>query len=63
MEEPTVKVEFKDLPDFICKKGWWDEIGGYHKWLSLMNICPRWIKKVHYIMMDIKEYPTQIWEG
>ena len=60
---PTVRVEFKGLPDFICTLKWWKEIGGYHKWLSLFTMSPINIKKVHYCLMDVKDYPTEVWEG
>lgn len=63
MKIPTVKIEFNELSDYIISKEEWDNIGGYHKWLKLNSISIRWIKKIHYILIDVKNYPTITWEG
>lgn len=60
---PTVKVEFKFLPDFIMSKEEYDSIGKWNGFLSLNHINPKDVKKVHYILMDVKDYPTQDWCG
>lgn len=60
---PTVRIEFKVLPDYILSKEEYDSIGKWKGFLKLNSICPKDVKKVHHILMDIKDYPTEAWEG
>lgn len=63
MKIPTVKIEFKFLPDFILSKEDYDNMGKWNGFRKLNSIQAKDVKKVHFILMDVKDYPTQNWEG
>ena len=63
MKIPTVKVEFHWLPDLILSKEEYDDNGGWNGFLKESHTYPSEIKKVHHILMDVKDYPTKAWEG
>lgn len=60
---PTVKVEFKRLPDFIITEEDYKEMGGWKGFLRENSINPKDVKKVHHILLKPKDYPTIAWEG
>lgn len=60
---PSVKVEFRDMPYFVCELEYWNSIGGYKGFLKEYVISIRDIKKVHKLLLKPEEFPTNEWEG
>jgi hypothetical protein len=60
---PTVKIEFHDLPDFIMSKEQYDSEGKFIGLIKGGSFRIMDVKKVHHIMMDIRQYPDEPWEG
>ncbi len=60
---PTVKVEFKHLPDFILTEEDYKVMGKWKGFLKANSINPLDVKKVHHILMKPEDYPTSAWEG
>ena len=63
MKIPTVKIEFKSLPDFIMTNEDYESNGKWNGFLKQNHINPKDVKKVHHVLMDTRDYPTQAWEG
>jgi hypothetical protein len=60
---PTVKIEFKHLPDFILSEEEYKKSGDWNGFLSEYSINPKDVKEVKHLMMRTKDYPLQAWEG
>lgn len=60
---PTVKVDFLNMPYLVMTLVQWKDLGGYQGMLKNMNISILDVVKVNYILMDAKDYPTEVWEG
>lgn len=63
MKIPTVKIEFHDLPDFIMTEEQYKNEGKFIGLIKGGSFVMRNVKKVHHILMDSKDYPTNQWEG
>ena len=63
MKIPTVKIEFHDMPDFIMTKEQYNNEGKFIGLLKTGSFIMMDVKKVHHILMEEKDYPTQAWEG
>lgn len=63
MKQPTVRIEFKNKPSFIMSLEYYKSFGNYWGFIREHSISPNDIKKVHHIMLDPKDYPTEAWEG
>ena len=63
---PTVIIEFKSgIPSFIMEKKYYYENGGGNlmKFCSGHSINPKEVHRVLTVLMDAKDYPTEVWEG
>jgi len=61
---PTIIVEFNNgCPDYYLSKGQWEEIGGYRGFLKSHAISILDIMKVHTLLLNPSDFPTQAWEG
>ena len=60
---PTVRIEFKSLPDFIISEYEYSKIGGWKGFVKENCINPKDVKKVHHILMRSQDYPTNEWQG
>ena len=58
---PTIRVEFKYLPDFIMSEEYYNKIGKWQGFLKENNIKMKDVKKVHRILMSKKDYPKTAW--
>jgi hypothetical protein len=62
-EMPVYRIIFKSMPDLILLK---DE---YHKYGNLLNLCKEWSISLREIvrckpeLINVKDFPTQAWEG
>jgi hypothetical protein len=61
MRIPAVKIEFKELPDFICEKEYWDDHGGYAGVMRELNQPFKAVKKVHHILLYPHQFPENEW--
>jgi len=60
---PSVIVEFHDLPYFYWTKEQWEYNGGYQGFLKSCEISIIEIKKVHKLLLNPHDFPTEAWEG
>ena len=63
MDIPTVKIEFHDLPFLIMTKEQYNEEGRFIGLIKGGAFVMRDVKKVHHVLMDEKDYPTEDWQG
>ena len=60
---PVYRITFKSMPDLIVTK---EE---YQKYGTLLDLCIAWsiqLRDVHRCkpeLMNVKDFPTTIWEG
>ena len=59
----AIVVQFKTMVDFICTKEEWEKIGEYRGFLKEYSINPKEIKKVHKLLLNPDQFPTQEWAG
>jgi hypothetical protein len=60
---PMIIVEFNDLPDFYWTKDQWEANGCYRGFIKNCCISIRDIKKVHKLLLNPEDFPTEVWEG
>lgn len=60
---PAIVVQFKSMVDFVCTKTEWEKIGEYRGFLKEYSIKPQEIKKVHKLLLNPDQFPTQEWAG
>ncbi len=60
---PAVIVEFHDLPDYYWTRDQWQANGGYKGFLQSHQMPISDIKKVHYLLLNPKDFPSTEWEG
>lgn len=58
----SVIVEFVNLPDYYFTKAQWDSIGGYQGLLFTHEISILEIKKVHKLLLNPSDFPTEEWQ-
>ena len=63
MKIPTVKIEFHYLPDFIMTEEQYKNEGKFIGLIKGGNFIMSDVKKVHHVLIDEKDYPSQAWEG
>ena len=60
---PSVIVEFYDLADYYWTLDQWKENGSYKGFLKSHEISPRKVKKVHRLLLNPDDFPSNAWEG
>jgi hypothetical protein len=59
---PAVIVEFHSLQNLYCTKDQWDNgVGPYHKFLKDNCIPVGEVKKLHRILLNPDDFPTEEW--
>ena len=58
---PAVVVEFHDIQNLYMTKGQYEQMGGYRGFLKSQEVSPRWIKKVHKILLNPDDFPEEEW--
>ncbi len=58
----SVIVEFVNLPDYYFTKKQWEGVGGYRGFLSSHQMSITEIKKVHKILLNPEDFPTEEWQ-
>ncbi len=58
---PAVIVEFMDFPDYYFTKDQWDGIGKYQGFLKSHEMPIFEIKKVHQLLLNPQDFPTEEW--
>lgn len=62
MKYPAVRIEFKDFPDFVCEKQYYDNAGGFSGMCRELHVPFKAVKKVHHELLSSNQFPTKEWE-
>ena len=61
---PAIIVEFTNgVPDYYWTKDQWDDIGGYRGFLKSHEISILDIVKIHKLLLNPSDFPTEAWQG
>ena len=59
---PSVIVEFRTWPSLYCTKDQWaNDVGPYQKFLKSFGVPTGELKKVHRILLNPDDFPTEEW--
>ena len=61
---PAIIVEFRTgCADYYWTKEQWDDIGGYQGFLKSHEISILDILKIHKLLLNPSDFPTEEWQG
>lgn len=59
---PAVIFEFHNWMNLWMTKKQYEAEGGYKGWIKSLQIPINEIKKVHHLLLNPKDFPTEEWE-